>query len=93
MSNDIFEQLDELEKEEDTRVYSPSNIEGMTDFYKESEECLVWWIESIDQVGEHLFSFDRKKIYNLFMDYPQNLTAEEKEIFDRENPFWRDFLN
>ena len=44
-------------------------------------------------VGHHLFSFDKKKIYNLFADYPHNLTAEEKEIFDKENPFWKDFFS
>ena len=43
-------------------------------------------------VGHHLFSFDKKKIYNLFADYPHNLTTEEKEIFDKENPFWKDFF-
>ena len=31
------------------------------------------------------------KIYNYFQDYPHNLTAEEKRLFDKENPFWRDF--
>ena len=28
----------------------------------------------------------------LFADYPYKLTAEQKAIFDRENPFWRDFF-
>lgn len=32
------------------------------------------------------------KIYNLFKDYPYNLTSEEKEIFDKENPYWADFF-
>ena len=35
----------------------------------------------------------RKKIYNLFRDYPHNMTEEEVRIFDRENPYWRDFFS
>ncbi|WP_439847448.1 DUF7675 family protein [Ligilactobacillus salivarius] len=27
------------------------------------------------------------KQFNLFRDYPQALTDEEKEIFDNENPY------
>ena len=38
------------------------------------------------------FDFDKVKIYNLFADYPHNLTPEEKEIFDKENPYWCDFF-
>ena len=53
----------------------------------------VWWVENYDTVGEHLFSFDKKKIYNLFADYPHNLTKEEKAIFDAENPFWVEFFS
>ena len=45
----------------------------------------------IKRNGEKV-SFDKKKIYNLFADYPHNLTAEEKEIFDKENPYWCDFF-
>ncbi|WP_419991705.1 DUF7675 family protein [Streptococcus mitis] len=50
-------------------------------------------MDKIDSIGEHLLSFDRKKIYNLFEDYPYNMTEEEVEIFDSENPFWRDFFS
>ena len=50
------------------------------------------WIDNADRVGEHEFTFDGKKIYNLFRDYPYELTAEEKEMFDKENPFWADFF-
>ena len=46
----------------------------------------------MNEKGLWLFSFDREKIYNLFEDYPDKLTAEEVEIFDREQPYWADFF-
>ena len=64
----------------------------LSDFYKNKETDTIWWVESLDTVGEFLFSFDKKKIFNLFADYPQNLTKEQKELFDKENPNWRDFF-
>ena len=71
-----------------------SNLEGYSDFYKESETSKVWWIDKIDVKGEFLFSFDQKKMYNLFLDYPHNMTEEEEvRIFDRENPFWSDYFS
>lgn len=60
-------------------------------FYKEHEDDQIWWLDS-ENKGEWLFSFDKKKIFNLFADYPHNLTPEQKEIFDDENPFWKDFF-
>ena len=44
------------------------------------------------KVGEWLFSFDKKHIFNMFRDYPQELTDEQKKIFDEENPYWADFF-
>lgn len=38
------------------------------------------------------FTFDKKKIFNLFADYPWKLTAGQKEIFDKENPYWVEFF-
>lgn len=64
----------------------------LSDFYKKNENDVVWWVDNIDKVGEHLFSFDKKKIYNLFSDYPHNLSKEEVEIFNKENPYWSDFF-
>lgn len=61
-------------------------------FYKENEADQVWWIDTSDRDGEFLFSFDKKKVFNLFADYPHNLTPEQKEIFDKENPYWKDFF-
>lgn len=61
-------------------------------FYKENEADQVWWIDTSDRDGEFLFSFDKKKVFNLFADYPHNLTPEQKEIFDKENPYWKNFF-
>ena len=61
-------------------------------FYKNNEADTIWWVENPEKVGEHLFSFDKEKIFNLFQDYPQELTEEQKEIFDKENPYWADFF-
>ena len=86
---DPFDETDEI----DEPIFSESNLEGYSDFYKDSEESKVWRIDKIDVRGEILFSFDKKKIYNLFRDYPHNMTEEEVRIFDRENPYWRDFFS
>lgn len=57
------------------------------DFYHQNEGDVIWWAESPDMKdGEFLFSFDRQSIYNFFADYPQELTKEQRRIFDRENP-------
>lgn len=64
----------------------------LSDFYKNKETDKIWWVENNNMVGEFLFSFDKKKIFNLFADYPHNLTKEQKEIFDNENPYWADFF-
>lgn len=64
----------------------------LSDFYKQNENDEIWWTDELDTVGEFLFSFDKKKIYNLFADYPHNLTKEEKAIFDNENPYWKDYF-
>ncbi len=62
------------------------------DFYKENDTDRIWWVDTVDSIGLYLFSFDRKKIYNLFSDYPHKLSAEEKRIFDEENPYWKAFF-
>lgn len=61
-------------------------------YYKKNDNDLIWWVDNRIQKGEVLFSFDKKKIFSLFKDYPHNLSKEEKEIFDRENPYWKDFF-
>lgn len=61
-------------------------------WYKNEDTDVIWWLDTPDRIGEWLFSFDKKKIYNLFQDYPHNLSKDEKETFDKENPEWKDFF-
>lgn len=60
-------------------------------FLKNHKDDKVWWYYS-DTKGPLEISFDRKKIYNLWIDYPHNMTSEEVEIFDRENPYWAEYF-
>ena len=62
-------------------------------FYRKNDTDSIWWQETPDTVGEWLFSFDKKTIFNMFRDYPHALTKEQKEIFDRENPYWAEFFS
>lgn len=62
-------------------------------WYKENESDKVWWLDNgQDETGLFIFSFDAKTPFNLYEDYPHKLTKEQKEIFDKENPFWADYF-
>lgn len=61
-------------------------------FYKNNEEDTIYWVDNPDKIGVWEFTFDKKKIYNMFRDYPHELSKEEVEIFDRENPYWAEFF-
>ena len=63
-----------------------------SNLYKENPTDKVWWVDTGETVGEMVFTFDKKTYFNLFADYPWKLTAEQKEVFDKENPFWREFF-
>lgn len=65
---------------------------GELPLYKQKETDVIWWVDNVGTIGEWLFTFDGKEIYNLFSDYPHKLSKEEKEIFDRENPYWKEFF-
>lgn len=69
-----------------------NNQEEKFKFYKQNDNDKIWWVDNKDKIGEHLFSFDKKTIFNLFRDYPYKLSKEEKELFDKENPYWADFF-
>lgn len=61
-------------------------------FYKNNQSDKIFWVDNAKQVGEWLFSFDKKQVFNMFADHPHNLTPEQKEIFDEENPYWKNFF-
>lgn len=62
------------------------------DFYKEKESARIWHTSGIGFIGGVHISFDGEKIYNLFEDYPYNMTEEEIRILQEEEPFWADFF-
>ncbi len=63
-----------------------------TRYYKNKKTDKIWWIRDPDICGVWEFTFDKKVIFNMFQDYPEKLTKEQKEIFDKENPFWAENL-
>ena len=56
------------------------------ELYKNNPASKIWWVDNLNNEGEYLFSFDKKQFYNLFRDYPNSLTKEQKKVFDKENP-------
>ena len=66
--------------------------ESSKNFVKNNPSDRIWWVDDPDVIGVWEFSFDRKRVFNLFQDYPLKLTPEQKAIFDLENPFWKDFF-
>lgn len=64
----------------------------MQEWYKKNPTDKIWWLDNLDVIGEMIFSFDKKTKMNLFTDYPHKLTETQKAIFDKENPYWANFL-
>ena len=61
-------------------------------FFKNKRSDKIWWLDTSEKVGEWIFTFDKKTLFNMFTDYPYTLTPEEKAIFDKENPYWAEFF-
>ena len=58
----------------------------------DSNRLAFTWVDNPDRIGEMLFTFDGKQIFNLFRDYPYALTEEQQHIFDTANPYWAEFF-
>ena len=56
------------------------------DFYKEEKGDKIWWTGRVNSIGEHLFTFDKKKIYSVFPTGANDLSEEEANILRKENP-------
>ncbi len=81
------------ESVDDEPYFSTDLYLGKYPFYKKKESNKVWWVHTYDQRGPLYISFDKLTVFNLWSDYPEKLTREQKEIFDEENPFWADFFS
>lgn len=57
------------------------------EFFKNNKNDKTIWVENGKM--EFNLTFDKKKIYNLNVDYPYNMSKKEIEIFNKENPYWR----
>lgn len=69
-------------------------MERSSKLFKNNPADKIWWVDNADDVkGEWVFTFDKKKFFNMFRDYPHNLSLEQKTIFDRENPYWAGFFS
>ena len=64
---------------------------NVIEWVKENDDDQIWWQKN-DIIGEDVFSFDRIQKFYMWQDYPYKLTREQKEIFDKENPYWADFF-
>ena len=67
-------------------------MEQSNRFYKNKPSDKIWWVDNPERIGEWLFSFDKKKVFNMFSDYPHKLTPEQKQLFDKENSYWKEFF-
>ena len=63
-------------------------------YYKNKETDAIEWADTGEfEDGVWLFRFGYNgKAFNMFRDYPWKLTKEQKEIFDKENPYWAEFF-
>lgn len=54
-------------------------------FVKHNKTDKIWWLYTYEYLGKFYFTFDKKEVFDLFGDYPDKLTPEQKKIFDAEN--------
>ena len=77
-----------LERERIAREDQERMLTSGGDRYKKKKKRsdTIWWLK--ESGDEHKCSFDKENVFNLMTDYPDKLTTGQKEIFDKENPYW-----
>ncbi|MGL4981417.1 MAG: DUF7675 family protein [Treponemataceae bacterium] len=58
-------------------------------FHKDDENDKIFSVydqDNPDGLGEMLFSFDGKTVFNFFCDYPHKLSNDQIELFKKEKP-------
>lgn len=90
--DDLLKDLEKVESEEDTTVWDYENRYEDYPLFKKNRESKVWWVDIRDQDGMFIFTLDKKKFFYLYRDYSKML-KEEKEVFDKSEPFWANFFN
>lgn len=81
----------ELLKETNERCKSGK---AYVEFYKSNKYGKIWNVSTGEIIGNELylergpyyFTFDKKKIYNFWTDFPQELTLDELRTFALEKP-------
>ena len=62
------------------------------EFYKNKSSDKICWLDNPDVVGEWIFTFDKKRLFNLFGDYSYGLSEVERAILMRKILFGKIFL-
>ena len=60
------------------------------EFYKHHDDDKVMFVTQPDVEGRIEFTFDKETVYNFFADYPEKLTRSQRELFDKEQPFYKE---
>ncbi len=71
-------------------IYNPKDFDPFEPSEKGSK--VLWTYPSNGAMGIWYFTFDKVHLYNFWSEYPYALTKEQKELFDKENPYkstWR----
>ena len=77
----------------DERSFLTSKEYNYYTISRRKKNSKIYWLDPcVKSYGEFLFTFDLKRVYNLFADYPHNLLPEEVKIFKKEETYWADFF-
>lgn len=82
----------EAANEKSTILWDYENRYEGYPLFKKNKKSKVWWVNIYDQDGTFVFTIDKKKFFHLYRDYSK-MSKEEKEIFDKSEPFWAAFFS